>query len=91
MIPKTEGDVNLIVVLIRNKVLPQLRLWEFYVLNVTITKETFSKAWLDASNQQRVNGVDEATDLNSINRKDVVELFKKSCLIKDWEILGQRF
>ena len=88
--PQTEGDVNRIVDTFKNKSLPDLKLWEYYVVDVTKSKTAFGQAWVEHSNNRAVNGA-EAVDLASMNRTDLVDLFANSCFASGWENLGSRY
>lgn len=73
---------------LRKTLIPSLKLWEYYVLNVAAEKAKFAKAWSSGST---LSAPGELGDVKSISRREMVQLFADRCLSKNWDTLGGRY
>jgi glycogen debranching enzyme len=76
---ETAQDLDKIMDHIKNKIIPELKLWEFYVINVEKEKAEFSKAWTE--------GGKVAVDVNKsgVDSKGLKEGFKE---VPQLEVVG---
>ncbi|GAA93973.1 glycoside hydrolase family 13 protein [Mixia osmundae IAM 14324] len=104
---ESESDLARIVDLIKNKVLPELALWQYYVINVKASKTEFEQAWADGGAIVKPAGVLEAgrqtdrdrevpdlaasADLGKLSRAELAEAFSSFCLPKRWRQLSSRY
>lgn len=72
---------------IKDTILPGLKLWQYYVIDTASEKASFVKAWTAKSD----NKAFENTDVKSLPRAEMVELFARECLTPEWELLGGRY
>lgn len=85
--PISSGDeLNKVMAHIKNKILPDLKIWQFYVIDVASEKERFGKAW------QSKKAVGEVgADLAGKSRNEVIQLFAEQALNKNWSGLAGRY
>jgi glycogen debranching enzyme len=77
---------------IRGSILPSLRLWEFYVVDVAAAKKAFSEAWSAGATHANGDLQDTTREkLSSLSSKELATEFAKRCLPADWNKLGARF
>lgn len=104
---KSESDLQKIVGVLKDKILPGIRLWEFYVIDVVHSKTEFEKLWTKGLPKAvtkpvpHVNGdgpsttqVPEANidgDLSNLQRSEFLDIFSRLCLPKNWRQVGSRF
>ena len=93
--PQTEADVERIMDVVKNRIIPDLKLWEYYVIDVEKTKVAFGKAWSEGGGKKVANGTTNGNtnepNLASLGRKEAVDHFVQTCLPEDWDALGSRF
>lgn len=85
---KSTADLDKIMEVITREVLPSLKLYEYYVIDVKAQSEAFVEAWGKASASASIEG---EKDLKSLGPKDLAETFAAQCLSADWNQLGPRF
>lgn len=85
--PITSGsELDRIMDHLKNTVLPSLKLWEFYVIDVKSEKAKFGKAW-----QAKKSAGDLKRDLSGMDRAAIVNLFAELALNKNWAGLAGRY
>ena len=85
--PITNGsELDKIMDHLKNTVLPSLKLWEFYVIDVKSEKAKFGKAW-----QAKKSVGDLKRDLSGMGRAAIVNLFAELALNKNWAGLAGRY
>lgn len=82
---KSQDDLAQIMRYIIDRLLPSLKLWEFYVIDVASEKSKFIKAWGSASKSEITE------DLATMPRKDLTDLFASLCFPERWTDLGGRY
>lgn len=70
------------------EILPSLKLYEFYVLDVKAQVAAFSAAWPKATSASPSSST---SDLTSLSSKDLADTFAIQCLPPNWDQLGARF
>lgn len=73
---------------ITKEILPSLKLYEYYVVDVKAQSEAFTAAWRKSTSLKASSSSD---DLKSMSAKDLSEKFAAQCLSPDWNQLGARF
>lgn len=85
--PITSGEeLTRIMDHLKNEVLPKLKLWEFYVIDVASEKAKFSKAW-----QSKKAGGQVSRNLSGMSRDSVILFFADEALNKNWSGLAGRY
>lgn len=83
------ADLDAIMEHVENKVLPSLRLYEFYALDVAGQKARFREAWAAASSKGAAAPQGQE-DLTSLSIEDLSLRFAELCLPPTWNKLGKR-
>jgi len=73
---------------IKDTVLPSLKLYEYYVLDVASHKDSFKSAWSKAS---KVSKNESLASLSSKSIEEQAQVYASECLPADWCYLGKRF
>lgn len=85
--PIASGDeLTKIMDYIKNTVLPELKLWQFYVIDVAAEKAKFTKAW-----QTKQVAQSASADLSAMSREDLVQYFADQALNQNWSGLAGRY
>ncbi|GAA5866533.1 hypothetical protein JCM1840_001348 [Sporobolomyces johnsonii] len=84
---KSSSDLDAIMAHIEKKLLPSLKLYEFYVLDVESHKKAFQAAWAKA----RSAAVEKDSELASKSIEQQALAYADECLPSDWSHLGHRF
>lgn len=82
---------------LKNDILPPLKLYEFYAINVEEEAAKFSKTWSNIASTS--NGTISSSlppleikvDLKTLSDKELAEDFAQLCLPKHWQDLGGRY
>ncbi|GAA5876001.1 hypothetical protein JCM3774_002310 [Rhodotorula dairenensis] len=88
---KSVADLDLIMNHVENKVLPSLRLYEFYALDVAGQKARFREAWAASSAAKQAAAPQGQQDLTSLSIEDLSLRFAELCLPSTWNKLGKRY
>lgn len=86
---RSTDDLDKIMQHIEHELLPALKLYEFYVLDVATHKKEFERAWLNKAGSNKSNG--SSTPLASESIEERARAFASECLPDDWSCLGKRF
>ncbi|GAA5939281.1 hypothetical protein JCM1841_004844 [Sporobolomyces salmonicolor] len=84
---KSSSDLDAIMEHIENKLLPSLKLYEFYVLDVESHKKAFQAAWAKAGS----GAGEKDSELASKSIEQQALAYAEECLPSDWSHLGHRF
>ncbi|KPV77934.1 glycoside hydrolase family 13 protein [Rhodotorula graminis WP1] len=90
----TDADLDAIMSHIEHKVLPSLKLYEFYALDVAGQKALFRDAWTASAADKGATTAPpqgRGTDLTSLSIEARAARFAETCLPDNWSHLGQRF
>ncbi|BGP12177.1 hypothetical protein JCM10213_004743 [Rhodosporidiobolus nylandii] len=89
---RSESDLEQIMHHIEHTLLPSLKLWEFYALDVEGLKGEFAAAWKEGKAAQ-ANGAKKggAEDLASLPIEQRAQRFAEAALPENWHHLGERF
>ncbi|GAA6007978.1 hypothetical protein JCM10207_006986 [Rhodosporidiobolus poonsookiae] len=82
-------DLDKIMHHVEHVVLPSLKLYEYYALDVEGNKKRFREAWAKASSANS-NGT-KKEDLGALSIEDRAQRFAAAALPDDWNLLGARF
>lgn len=85
------ADLDLLMDAITRDVLPSLKLYEYYVIDVNSEVAAFSSTWSNAPSSSSSSPSEPLTALTSLAPKDLVHEFATRCLPKNWDLLGTRF
>lgn len=85
---KSTADLDKIMQVITNEILPGLKLYEYYIVDVKAQSEAFAQAWTKGGHAA---SSDSKLDLKSLGPKDLAEAFAVQCLSSDWNQLGPRY
>jgi glycogen debranching enzyme len=88
----SDSDISLVIEHLRDSVLPSLRLWECYVVDVARAKGDFGEAWSSGEKAatDQANG-DSGDALKALSRKELAAELARRCLPANWNQLGHRF
>lgn len=78
------GDLSAVLAVLKDKIIPELNLWQFYVTDVATEKENLSHAWMEVAS-------DPLPSVNDKNPHELLDMFANQCLERDWRQLGSRF
>lgn len=88
----SSSDLDAIMSHIEHTLLPSLKLYEFYALDVAGLKAAFRDAWASpAVNKNAVAPPQGKDDLSSLSVEDRALKFAQLCLPETWAQLGQRY
>lgn len=87
--PKTSADVTAIMEGVKSNVFSELKLWQYYVLDVAAHKEEFAKVSSTESSKKQINSVGE-DDLRNATLEQAPALLEKYAL-RNRMTLGDRF
>lgn len=80
---KSSADLDRIGQVLRDQVLPQLQLWQYYVIDVQGAKEQVKAGWSTSSKTD--------VDWKTFDRATKVREFGNRCMKSGWDLLGPRF
>ncbi|GAA5827939.1 hypothetical protein JCM11251_005656 [Rhodosporidiobolus azoricus] len=86
----SESDLDKIMHHIEHVLLPELKLYEFYALDVEGLKKEFGKAWGDKGAKKELKKQDGAGDLASLSIEDRALRFAQTALPSHYAHLGPR-
>ncbi|KAJ3412537.1 hypothetical protein HDV05_000618 [Chytridiales sp. JEL 0842] len=81
---RTEHELQAVIQLFQSKILPQLRLWEFYVINVKQVEKEFRAAWISRNSSGislRYRPVFADVKVGHMNLKERAEILVREGLI----------
>lgn len=84
---QTAQHLDQVLSVLKTKIIPDLKLWQYYVINITSEKERLAEAWERSIN----NGSVDLPDLKGRSHIEEMQLFEQYCLSSDWRQLGARF
>lgn len=87
---KSTADLDNIMDVVKNELLPSLKLYEFYVIDVKGQSEAFAAKWSSAK-ASTANGHANGRTLTALAPKELAETFAKRCLTDDYNQLGPRY
>lgn len=74
---------------IKDDLLPKLKLWEYYVIDVATEKKRFSEAWQNPKYWDKpTHTLDNIAALSS---EEVDQTFARLCLNQDWHAINSRY
>lgn len=85
------ADLDRIMDHVEHKVIPSLRLYEFYALDVAGQKTRFREAWSASSAAKQGAAPQGQQDLTSLSIEDLSLRFAELCLPATWNKLGKRY
>ncbi|KAK4052230.1 bifunctional 4-alpha-glucanotransferase/amylo-alpha-1,6-glucosidase [Microbotryomycetes sp. JL221] len=85
---KSSADLDKIMDIVKNEVVPSLKLYEYYVIDVKRQADAFAQRW-SSSKASTANG--SAANLSSLGPKDLAEAFARKCLPSNYKHLGARY
>ncbi|GAA6064028.1 hypothetical protein JCM10212_004260 [Sporobolomyces blumeae] len=85
---ESASDLSKIMDHIENTLLPSLKLYEYYVLDVASHKAEFKSAWTKGGSK---GSKSDASDVSSKSIEEQAQAFANECLPDDWCWLGTRF
>ncbi|KAM0756163.1 glycoside hydrolase family 13 protein [Meredithblackwellia eburnea MCA 4105] len=89
---KSTSDLDTIMRVVEGEVLPKLKLYEYYVIDVDTSVKEFDKAWGSANTKASTTAAQiSGVDLARLSPKELGEEFAKLCLPQKWTELGERF
>ncbi|KAG9297134.1 hypothetical protein G9A89_019415 [Geosiphon pyriformis] len=84
----SENDLNQIIEYIKMNLLPQIRLWEYYIVDMSTAVNDLKTAF--ENEVEGDQGLFEGIDITSLNLAEQADIFKKHA-ISDHENFGKRF
>lgn len=83
---KTEADLALVLDALKNKLLPGLRLWEHYVIDVASAQAALPPVWSSSATSKP-----GASDAAVQSEQELVTLIERECLPPSWRHLGAKY
>ncbi|GAA6056561.1 hypothetical protein JCM3770_004362 [Rhodotorula araucariae] len=89
----SSADLDAVMAHIEHTLLPSLKLYEFYALDVAGQKARFHSAWTSAALDKTMTAPPQGrgTDLSSLSIEARATRFAETCLPPTWAQLGHRF
>lgn len=84
-----QDELNKIMEYIKDDILPRLKLWEYYVIDVATEKSKFADAWKHP--QHWVKDTHVLDNITSLSPAEVAETFARLCLNPDWSDINTRY
>jgi glycogen debranching enzyme len=84
---ETVADLDAIMRVLEDRILPALQLWQYYVIDIDQAKAAFASAKSEGGARLPV----EVNLRDGVSREDKLALFAKYCLPKHWDTLGGRY
>lgn len=88
---ESTADLDAIMSHIEHKLIPSLRLYEFYAIDVAGQKTRFREAWAAASADKRAAAPQGQQDLTQLSVEDLSLRFAELCFPPTWNKLGKRW
>lgn len=85
------ADLDLIMSAISTSLLPSLKLYEYYVVDVAKESKAFEAAWSASSPLSSADGIHVDSDVKALSGKALGSAFADACLPRSWSHLGSRF
>ena len=80
---ESDADISKIMTVLEKELLPELQLWQYYVIDTKAAKQNFAEAW--------VTGSDESIQRSHASQPQLEAAFRRECLTDDAFVLGNRY
>lgn len=84
---QNQSDLSAVLAALKDQVLPDLKLWQYYVSDVAAEKEKLAQAWAqpDSTNSSKL------PSLEGKSHAEALAVFEQECLPENWRQLGARY
>lgn len=83
-------DIDRIMNVVDHELLPNLKLYEYYVIHVSVETAKFREAWTTNKKPANASAAATGADIASLPIKDLAAAFVRVCLPDKWDHLGPR-